>query len=197
VKLVLSIVAAVGFASIAVAVYIAHRVSEPTVVRDPYEEGLHYDDHRHASDPTGGKREARKASSTPSSTSNPTATSNPTRSCDLQAGPCTRPLPDGGEITLSVGPRPLRAMTDVEFTLSVSPASAAAGGAATVALSMPHMYMGETRVALARAGDGVFHGKGVLVRCASGRRDWAADVKIERAGAPAITARFPLVVAAE
>lgn len=175
-KLLLAAVAAVGFASIAGAIWIAQRVSEPTVVADPYEAGLHYDDHRHATDPTGGKRSAREGS------------------CDLQAGPCTRSV-DGVGVTLSVGPRPVRAMTDVEFTVRVEPAEAAAGAGAAIALTMPRMYMGETRVALAPAGAGAFQGKGVLVRCASGRRDWAVDVTLSRAGEAPRTVRFPLVAA--
>jgi hypothetical protein len=184
VKLVLSIVAAVGFGSIAGALWIAHRVSEPTVVSDPYEEGLHYDDHRHATDPTGGKRNAR----TPPEPGAPAG-------CDLQAGPCTRSVDGVGDVTLTVGPRPIRAMTDLAFTVRVSPPERAAGATPAIALSMPHMYMGETKVALAPTGDGAFQGKGVLVRCASGRRDWAVDVTLALPGDAPRTARFPLVAA--
>jgi hypothetical protein len=191
VKVILSIVVVVGFVSVAGAIFIANRVAEPTVVSDPYEEGLHYDEHRHATDPTGGKRTARDLRS---ATATPTAPATLPR-CDLQTAPCTRPLPDGAELTLAVAPQPVRAMSDLEFTVSVTPASAAAGAAASIVLTMPHMYMGETRVALTAAAGGVFRGKGVVVRCASGRRDWAADVRIERAGSPALSARFPLVVA--
>jgi hypothetical protein len=86
-------------------------------------------------------------------------------------------------------------MSDLEFTVSVTPATAAVGAAASIVLTMPHMYMGETRVALSAVADGIFRGKGVVVRCASGRRDWAADVRIERAGSPTLSARFPLVAA--
>jgi hypothetical protein len=83
----------------------------------------------------------------------------------------------------------------LEFSVSVSPPAAAEGASAAITLTMPHMYMGETRVALAPAAQGLFRGKGVVVRCSTGRRDWAADVRIERAGAEVATARFPLVVA--
>jgi hypothetical protein len=41
----------------------------------------------------------------------------------------------------------------------------------------------------------VFRGKGVVVRCPSGRRDWAADVQIAHAGAPPRSARFLFRVA--
>jgi len=179
-KVVLGIVLAVGFASIVLSIWIAERAAEPTVVADPYEEGLRYDEHRHATDPTGGKR---------------LAAGGKAPACDLQAGPCTQPLDGGGAVTFAIMPRPVRAMTDVEFTVSVVPQDAAE--AASVTLSMPGMAMGETHFALAqaRAARGVFRGKGVVVRCPSGRRDWAADVKVARAGAPPRSARFLFRVA--
>ena len=111
-------------------------------------------------------------------------------------------MPGGGEATLAVGPRPLRAMRELEFTLTITPATSAAGADVAVVLTMPGMYMGETRTPLEPAGGGVFRGRGVVVRCASGRRDWSAELMLTRGGAQANPddrrrnpiARFPLTV---
>ena len=189
-KILLLVVCVAALGAVGGAIYIGVRLKEPTVVADPYQAGLHYDEHRHAA--------ASAATSPPASATTPSTTA-----CDLQSGPCKQPLPSGGEVTLSIGPRPVRAMQDLEFTVTVTPASAAAGAEVAIVLTMPGMYMGETRAALAPAGEGVFRGKGVVVRCSSGRRDWNADVLVIRDGGAALkprqqgprVARFPLTVA--
>jgi hypothetical protein len=71
-----------------------------------------------------------------------------------------------------------------------------AGGAdpavkVSVSFSMPGMEMGENRVALAPAGDGL-SGKAVLVRCPSGRSDFVADVSVRGPGELVRGARFRL-----
>lgn len=176
-KVLIALVAAAALGAVGGAIYLGARLREPTVVADPYQAGLHYDEHRH---PAGA-------------------------ACDLQSGPCTQRLPDGGEVTLTIGPRPVRAMRELEFTVALSAGSAAAGSEVAVALTMAGMYMGETRTALSPVGGGVFKGKGVVVRCPSGRRDWVAEVVVQAPRtapglaasyqqAPQRVARFPLVV---
>ncbi len=59
---------------------------------------------------------------------------------------------------------------------------------------MPGMTMGENRATLAATAPGTYEGKAVLVRCASGRRDWVADVALSAPGAATRTARFPLTL---
>lgn len=110
--------------------------------------------------------------------------------CSVAARPCTAPL-DGGHVTLELGPRPLRTMREltVRAELRGVPATAV-----TVSFAMPGMDMGPNAVRLAPAGPGRFQGAGVLVRCPSGRKGWAADVTVERPGAPAATARFAFAV---
>jgi len=137
--------------------------------------------------------------------------------CDLGAGPCTAPLSGGGQVTLELGPRPLRTMKDLAVRAAVSrggeardgapaPSSlsptggegrgeraAGAGVKLSVSFTMPGMEMGRNEVALEPGPDG-FAGKAVLVRCPSGRKQWAADVAVTRGGAAPETARFPFTV---
>jgi hypothetical protein len=110
------------------------------------------------------------------------------QTCDVGESPCTRPLAGGGEVTLELAPRPLRTMQDLHVRVQVAGAPAAE---VSVAFAMPGMHMGENRATLAASGGGRFEGKAVLVRCASGRKDWIAVVT---AGSPARTARFRLSV---
>lgn len=116
--------------------------------------------------------------------------------CDLGAGPCTRALEGGGEVTIDVRPRPLRTMRELTVSVSVRPAASTATPTPTVAVSfaMPGMSMGENRVVLAARGSGPYEGAAILVRCATGRGDWVADVELAAPGAPARSVRFPLTV---
>jgi nitrogen fixation protein FixH len=116
--------------------------------------------------------------------------------CDVGAGPCTRALPDGSEVTLELGPRPLRTMHDLSVAARVRSGSAPVDGATvSVRFEMKGMDMGPNASALAARGDGRYGGTAVLVRCPSGRRDWAAEVSVARAGAAPQRVRFDLTVA--
>jgi nitrogen fixation protein FixH len=119
--------------------------------------------------------------------------------CDLAAGPCTRPLPGGGEVTLEVAPRPLRTMRELTVAAELKTGPPAPppdpSPAVSVSFSMPGMEMGENRTALAPAGPGRYAGRAVLVRCPSGRRAWVADVTVGGPGASPRAARFTLTVA--
>jgi nitrogen fixation protein FixH len=66
--------------------------------------------------------------------------------------------------------------------------------AVSLSLSMPGMSMGENRSRLSASGAGTYEGKAVLVRCASGRRDWVAELEVAAPGAPLRTVRFPLTL---
>lgn len=171
-KALIALVAALALGATAATIWIGSRMFEEKVTPDPYEAGLRYDE------------EQRKAARP---------------DCAISAGPCTRPAgPEGTRLTLEIAPRPVRAMADIELTVGVDPASAAPDGSgARVDLSMPGMYMGESRVALAPAGGGRFGGRGVIVRCPSGRRTWSAEVRIEppAKGAVPLRATFTFDVA--
>jgi nitrogen fixation protein FixH len=98
--------------------------------------------------------------------------------CDLAAGPCTLALGGGADVRLELSPRPLRTMRELAVTAEVLRGGVPAGdaGPVTVRFEMPGMEMGENRVALRAAGAGRWTGTAVLVRCPSGRRDWAVEV---------------------
>ncbi len=173
-KLVSAAVCLIGFGAVAGALWVGHHLAEPTVVADPYEAGLHYDDAHHEHDAAAvGPRAA--------------------PSCDLGRGACARAVA-GATVVLEISPRPIRAMTEVTFTVA-----ARRGGtplsdrAVEVALSMPGMYMGENRVRLAPAGGGRYQGRGTIVRCPSGGRAWRAEVSVAAPvprGADPIRAEF-------
>jgi nitrogen fixation protein FixH len=115
--------------------------------------------------------------------------------CDLRARPCSRALAGGAEVTLDLGPRPLRTMADLDVGAWLSAGGAPVDGAAvSVAFSMKGMEMGPNARALAPRGAGRYGGKAVLVRCPSGRRDWIAEVTVARPGLAPEVARFGVEV---
>ncbi len=104
--------------------------------------------------------------------------------CDIQHGPCTRPLA-GGSATLDIFPKPVRAMTDLKFRLILSGLSepeTASMQQPMIDLDMPDMFMGYNRVYLKQETPGVFSGAGVIVRCPSGIPTWKAVVTVPGIG---------------
>jgi hypothetical protein len=99
--------------------------------------------------------------------------------CDMQQGPCTKHLGDI-ILTLDILPKPVMAMKDLTFTLTVSGKNLSAKP--FIDLGMPGMNMGPNRVELRRVKDNVFEGQGVIVRCPSGRRTWRATVTLPQTG---------------
>lgn len=99
--------------------------------------------------------------------------------CDVQNGTCTRTL-GGGTVTLEIRPRPVKAMTDLTFRIKSKGVPEKA--LPFIDLNMLVMDMGKNRVLLRRKGQGVFEGKGVIVRCRSGIRTWSAKVTFPGVG---------------
>ena len=165
----IAIAAVAALGAVVAALVIGHRLAEPTVVADPYEAGLHYDEAHHQHDAAAvGARAAPR--------------------CDPARAPCAQRVA-GATVTLAIAPAPAT-MKDLAFTVEVTPPSAAGVGAGRIALSMPGMYMGENRVALEATGPARWRGNGVLVRCPSGRRGWVAEVEVPSAGGPPLRATF-------
>ena len=95
--------------------------------------------------------------------------------CDAHAGACTQTIGDV-EVEMEISPRPVKALEDLSFKVTLSgPESAIA---AHIDLGMPAMKMGPNRVMLKSTGPGIFEGRGVIVKCKSGRRTWFAIVTI-------------------
>ena len=86
----------------------------------------------------------------------------------------------GQEAFLSITPWPPRSMQEVDFTATLPGYTGKT--APFLDLSMREMEMGRNRVDLSRGADGRYRGKGVIVRCPSGRRDREATVTAPGAG---------------
>ena len=103
--------------------------------------------------------------------------------CDLHRGVCTQNLSSGSTVTLAVTPRPVKAMQDLLFQVTFSaklPPNT--NKLPYIDLGMPGMKMGPNRVHLKSAGNNTYEGRGVIVKCPSGRRTWQATVNIPDEG---------------
>jgi hypothetical protein len=99
--------------------------------------------------------------------------------CQAHNGKCSQTI--GNEIvTLEITPRPVTAMQDSTFTVKL--AGKPPAQAPYIDLGMPAMKMGPNRVQLKPIDNGAYQGKGVIVRCKSGRRTWFANVVIPGVG---------------
>jgi nitrogen fixation protein FixH len=111
--------------------------------------------------------------------------------CDVGTRPCAANVGDL-RVVLELAPRPplpLKALsTVVQLTRNGAPVAVTD---AVVELSMSGMFMGDNRVVLRPQGEGRYVGEGVLLRCASGRRDWVAEVVARLPGGGEARARFP------
>lgn len=179
-ELALAVVVAAGLGTVAATIAVGRSVGEQTVVANPYEAGLH---HREA---VAAARDGRAA---------PGGAPRVTPACDLGERPCA--VGAGAyDVTLDLGPRPLRTMAELAAVVELRRDGAPVDGA-TIVLSfdMRGMSMGTNQRTLAPAGSGRYAGKAVLVRCPSGRKDWIATVTITEGDRPATAARFDFVVA--
>ena len=101
--------------------------------------------------------------------------------CNLHAGPCTQSFAEN-TVILEVTPRPVKAMQDLFFKVTLTGELSKALKAPYIDLGMPGMNMGPNRVQLKSTGNATYEGSGVIVRCPSGRRTWQATVTIPDAG---------------
>jgi hypothetical protein len=101
--------------------------------------------------------------------------------CDLHTGPCTQSFSEN-TVILEVTPRPVKAMQDLSFKVTLPGTLSKALKAPYIDLGMPGMNMGPNRVQLKSTGNATYEGSGVIVRCPSGRRTWQATVTIPDAG---------------
>ena len=101
--------------------------------------------------------------------------------CDLHAGPCSQTL-SKKTVTLEVTPRPVKALKNLTFRITLSGKQSILTQSPYIDLGMPGMNMGPNRVQLKSAGGNSYEGQGVIVKCPSGRRTWQATVTIPDVG---------------
>lgn len=99
--------------------------------------------------------------------------------CNVQAGPCSTRLGDR-VVTMDITPKPVRVMEDLEFVVTVSGRSPKSPP--HIDLNMVAMDMGPNRVDTELQPDGSYRGKGVIVKCPSGKKRWKALVTVPGAG---------------
>ena len=102
--------------------------------------------------------------------------------CDLHAGPCTQSLASGVAVMLEALPKPIKAMQDLSFKVTLTGNLPTAPKAPYIDLGMPGMQMGPNRVQLKSVGNDRYEGRGVIVKCPSGRRIWRASVILPEVG---------------
>ena len=113
--------------------------------------------------------------------------------CDIQHGSCIRET-NGMTITFDIQPKPVRAMSELQFIVTVKRNNAPVTDASVALdLSMPGMYMGKNRPVLKHLGLGTYQGTGIITRCTSGQRTWQATITVGR-GDPATIALFQFEV---
>lgn len=102
--------------------------------------------------------------------------------CAIDNGPCTTVLASEGlSVTFDITPKPVAAMKTLAFRIGISRGAApVTDGEVTVDLSMPGMAMPPNRVTAVHQGGGRYEGRGVIVRCPSGKAAWRAEVRIRR-----------------
>ncbi len=103
----------------------------------------------------------------------------PAAECDVSRGACIA-LTGSTTVTLDISPKPVSAMKELFFTVTVKGAKIPAP--LLLVLSMPGMYMGRNEVVLKQVSDGSFTGRGIIPRCPTGKKLWQADIALPGGG---------------
>lgn len=100
--------------------------------------------------------------------------------CDIHAGYCLKTI-DNISVVFDCNPKPVKSMSELLFSVTLREKDEPVPDARVeIDLTMPGMFMGENRILLVHKEKGRYEGKGVIVRCTSGKRIWKADVIIGR-----------------
>jgi hypothetical protein len=100
--------------------------------------------------------------------------------CMMNAGPCIRTV-NGLTVAFDITPKPLKAMRTLLFRATISNYGRPVTDASiSIDLSMPGMFMGQNVIKLNHLHAGIYEGKGVIVRCPSGKKIWQASADIHR-----------------
>lgn len=100
--------------------------------------------------------------------------------CDIQKHSCTLNLA-GSDVIFNISPRPVKAMADLTFQVKLADPQPAKPP--YIDLGMPGMKMGPNHVDLKAVRPGTYEGRGIIVRCPSGRTVWRATVTVPGRGA--------------
>jgi hypothetical protein len=101
--------------------------------------------------------------------------------CAFDAGPCGKTVA-GLTISFDISPKPVKSMTDLTFAVTVlDRAKPVENASVMIDFTMPGMYMGKNVVRLSARGNGVYAGKGVIVRCPTGKKIWQASIAVRSA----------------
>jgi hypothetical protein len=83
-------------------------------------------------------------------------------------------------VELDITPKPVKAMEELTFRVRVS--GEALKKPPHIDLGMPAMKMGPNQVTMKKVADLIYQGKGVIVRCPSGKTIWEAKVTVPDVG---------------
>jgi hypothetical protein len=103
--------------------------------------------------------------------------------CNIQQAPCVKMTGSGMDVEFDVAPRPVRAMQELLFVVTLTKRGKPVSGASLLLdLSMPHMFMGSNQPKLKEEPGGRYSGRGIIPRCVTGRKTWKAFVAIAQRG---------------
>jgi hypothetical protein len=100
------------------------------------------------------------------------------KACTVSAGQRT--------LTLNIDPKPVKHMKELTFSVTVTPCDKLPE-TLLLDLSMPDMPMGKNQVTLIKKSACLYVGKGIIVRCMSGRTLWQATILSAELNNPAFT----------
>ena len=95
--------------------------------------------------------------------------------CNLTETACTARIPGGGEVRLSITPRPIPVMEKIHIEVQTKSVQA---HSVEVDFAGVDMNMGFNRYNLTSAGDGRFDGTGILPVCIRDHMAWEATVMV-------------------
>ncbi len=105
--------------------------------------------------------------------------------CTINQGPCS--ITAGSHtVTLNIEPKPVSAIKELTFSVTVSPCDKLPD-TLLLDLSMPGMMMGKNQVTLFKKSACHYEGKGIIVRCMSGRTLWQVTILSDDLNNPAFT----------
>lgn len=100
----------------------------------------------------------------------------PDKSCDLQTMTCSLTVPNGGEVSLSIEPRPIPLVQNFKINVKTNNIKAEA---VTVDFKGTTMNMGPNSVMLDSQQSGIYSGTGMLPVCIRNSMEWQADVYVQ------------------